>query len=732
MKGMSDQERPRLAPEVSQPADGARALELPVSGETELLVLARRGLFCVCNARGDITPAGARDLGLYHEDTRHLSYLELFVAGGPPQVLSSGTHGAATSQIDLTLTDRQFGGFLADPQNFLHIRRKQLLDQELVEQIVLTNHLRRPIELWLELRMAADFADVFEVRGARRRRRGTIKPPQHAGDRLILLYQGLDGELYRTEIRMSPEPKRVAPTGPFWDLRLMPGEARFLEVVVQPLRGPSRETVLVPFDVRRERLKSDHQAFVAQATRFGCNNLVFEEALKSSLQDLDALRLSVDGGEILGAGIPWFAAPFGRDSILTSWELLPFAPQLAVATLRVLARYQGQSDDPWREEEPGKILHELRRGEMVRTGEVPHSPYYGAVDSTPLWLMLLGETWRWLGDRALIEELKPNAERALAWIERRLDEGNGFVRYQRRHELGLEHQGWKDSRDGVSFPDGTLAAPPIALVEVQGYVVGALHAMARLLLALGEPERARRVDDQSRQLMQRIHATYWVPASSYYALALDGEGRQVPTLTSNPGHLLFAGACLPEHGSRVVDVLLSDELFSGYGVRTVARGQAVYNPLSYHNGSVWPHDSALCALGAAYHHRPDAALKILSGLYHAALHFRRQRLPELFCGLGRGEGDFLVKYPVSCSPQGWASASFFMLLWAALGLRPDAPAGALTIVNPKLPLFLDRFDLSDLRVGDAKVALRFKRHEGRTHVDVIDSSAPLRIRIELE
>jgi len=730
---MSDEDRPRLAPEVAHPGcGGGRGLELPSSGETEPLVLSRGNLFCVSNHRGDIAPAGARDLGLFHEDTRHLSYFELFIAGGPPLTLSADTQGASTAQIDLTLTDSQFGGFLTDPQNFLHIRRKQVLDGEFVEQMVLTNHLRRPIDLWVELRLGADFADVFEVRGARRKRRGTLKPPQHAGDQLIFAYVGLDGHLYRTLVRMTPEPRRVSSTGPFWDFRLQPGEATLLEIVVEPGRGAGRESVTVPFDVRRARLAQQHGAFVSSTTRFRCNNVVFQEALENDLLDLDALRLSVGGRSLFGAGIPWFAAPFGRDAILSAWELLPVAPRVCAETLRALAHHQGTRDDAYTEEEPGKIMHELRRGEMARTGESPHSPYYGSVDSTPLWIMLLGESWRWLADRALLEELRPNAERALEWIRGRLAQGGGFVRYQRRHERSLENQGWKDSRDGVSFPDGTPAQAPIALVEVQGYAVGAMRAMARILNTLGDGERAAELIAEAGELEQRIVDSFWVEETGYYALALDAESKQVPTITSNPGHLLFARACLPERASRLVDVLLSDGLYSGFGVRTLARGQAVFNPLSYHNGSVWPHDNALIAAGASAYRRTDAALVLLDGLYQASRHFRRHRLPELFCGLGRAEGDFLVHYPVSCSPQAWASGAFFLLLQAALGLEPDAPARTLEIRDPRLPTFLDSIDLTDLRVGETRVSLHFERQGRRTHVDVVDSSEPLHVRIDID
>jgi glycogen debranching enzyme len=713
-----------LAPEIA-PAS---------SGETEPLVLSRGNLFSVTNHRGDIAPAAARDLGLFHEDTRHLSYYELFIAGGPPLVLSADTRGAAMAQIDLTLSDSQFGGFLADPQNFLHIRRKQLLDDALVEQLVLTNHLRRPIQLWLELRLAADFADVFEVRGARRKRRGGLKAPQFAGDQLVLAYRGLDGEDYRTVVRMRPEPMRCGPTGPFWQLALEPGEATVLEVLVMPMRGAMLDSRMIPLDLRQRRILDDNARFTSRCARFSSpHDHTFSEGLDHALEDLQAMRLDLDGQRVLAAGIPWFAAPFGRDAILAGWETLAVAPELAVGSLRTLAAHQGTRVDPWREEEPGKIMHELRRGEMARSGEVPHSPYYGSVDATPLYVMLLAELWRWSADRALVDALMPSAEAAIAWLERKLDEGGGFVRYRRAHEKSLENQGWKDSRDGVSFPDGTLATPPIALVEVQGYAVAALRAMALLERLRGGEARAGELEVQAAALAQRLDEAFWVDESGYYALALDGAGRQVPTLTSNPGQLLFARAISPERAARVIEMLLSDGLYSGWGVRTLARGQAVYNPLSYHNGSVWPHDNALAAFGASRYGHAAAARRIFEGMVDAGRHFRRHRLPELFCGLGRSDGDFLVHYPVSCSPQAWAAGAPFLLLQAVLGLEADAPAGKLTIRNPLLPAFLDTLDLRALRVGNARIDLRFKRSGTRTHADVIACEGDhIRVSIELE
>jgi glycogen debranching enzyme len=506
-----------------------------------------------------------------------------------------------------------------------------------------------------------------------------------------------------------------------------------LELTVQALRGPPVEREWRPFDVRSGHLRSAQREFLDGCTRIKCDNNRFEAVLARALSDIDSLRIPVGKDMIVGAGIPWFAAPFGRDSIITALECLSVAPSLALETLRTLAAYQGTRDDPWREEEPGKILHELRRGEMTRAGEAPHSPYYGTIDATPLFLILLHETWRWTGSEALLEELYPAAEKALAWIERRLDRDDGLLRYMRTHTRGLENQGWKDSRDGISFPDGRIAHPPIALIEVQGYVVAALDAMGRIRRRRGDIRGGARLHRQATELRQRIDERFWVEASRFFALAIDGEGRRVETITSNPGHLAFCNAfAITGRASRVTEMLLSEALYSGFGIRTLARGQAVYNPLSYHNGSVWPHDNALCALGMAMTGHGAEALTILDALYAASLHFRDLRLPELFCGMSRGEGDFLVHYPVSCSPQAWASAAFFLLLQSALGMRADAPMNRLNIRNPQLPSFMSRLDLEGMQVGQSRVSLHFERYGRRTHVDLVDVTGDGRLKVNIE
>jgi glycogen debranching enzyme len=501
---------------------------LPESTSVEKLVLKRGNLFAVTSRLGDIQPPGARDQGAYFEDTRFLSRLKLTMAGGPAVCLSTHSSSEYTSQIDLTVTSLDFGGHFAEPVNFLHIRREQLIDEQFVERLTFTNFLVRDVEYWIEWEFACDFADQFEVRSARRRSRGTLFAPRAEKDRVVWTYQGRDGALYRSEIKLSRPPDELTGTRARFTFRLGPNETSGVELSavpsVHPLRNagrtvreqadanrvahadghalataepesgwiyPGSDHPMAPpkrrrFEGRFSQARADFAAFAASSTRFRSADEVFDRALQQAISDLKALTISWDGRSVLGAGIPWYASPFGRDALITGFQALLVNPDLARDALLFLAAHQGQRVDPFREEEPGKILHEIRRGELARAGEVPHTPYYGSVDSTPLFLILLGEYLQWTDDRATGELLLPAAEAALRWIDESGDkDGDGFVEYQRLTERGLENQGWKDSRDGVPHLDGSPARPPIALVEVQGYCIDARRRMARLYRQLG-------------------------------------------------------------------------------------------------------------------------------------------------------------------------------------------------------------------------------------------------------
>ena len=749
--------------------------QLPESTGTEKLVLKRGNVFAVTGRLGDINPAGARDQGAYFEDTRFLSLLKLTVAGGPPVVLSSQTSSEYTTQIDLTVTSTAFGGLFADPVNFLHLRREQLIDDHFVERVTLTNFLTREVDYWIEYAFAADFADQFEVRGARRRERGTFFRPLVDRDRATFCYQGRDGVLYRSEVRFPVRaPDELGPGRARFNFHLGPNETASVELhavpslftqysgasvresadaarrpgakpvpllLVEPdggfsYPGSSRVTEPPPdrrYEQRVSEARADYRQFAESSTRLRSNEEAFNWALDQSTADLKALNIAWEGKPVISAGIPWYASPFGRDALITGFQALLVNPEIARDALFFLAAHQGKRVDDFREEEPGKILHEIRRGELARCGEVPHTPYYGSVDATPLFIILFTEYLQWTDDRATCDQLLPAAEAALKWIDDWGDkDGDGFVEYERKTPSGLQNQGWKDSHDGIPHLDGTPAKPPIALVEVQGYCVDARRRMARLYRHLGRREEGARCAAAASTLARKLDEAFWMEKAGCYALALDGEKRQVQSIASNQGHLLWSRAIPEARARRVAHTLLDPASFSGWGIRTLASGQHAYNPLSYHDGTVWPHDNSIIAQGFANYGMQKQAGQILTGLRAAARQLRHNRLPELFCGMDRGDGDSPVSYPVSCSPQAWASGAFFLLVRACLGLYPDAQRRMLKIVNPQLPPWMNELTISRLRVGASCVSLHFTRTGEGCFAAITESSGePLATRIEV-
>jgi len=698
------------------------------------LVLKHDRLFMLADPHGNIAPAGVCSLGLFQDDTRILSHYALSVHGGEPDLLSAQVPTAYGAQIDLAVSNLAFGGDPWDPRNVVHMRRELALDDRLIERLTLTGYLGAPADYWVELTLGCDFADIFEVRGWRREMRGQYFTPRPAGDSLEFAYRGRDGRLLRTAVRFRRRPDRLTERAARWNLRLeldQPIELEWEVCAIEP--GSVAVPVARALDESRPDLDRAYRAWHDGISRWQTDVADFDGLLHRAADDLRALHVEVDGDRVISAGIPWYSTVFGRDAIITSLQTLPLQPRIAVDTLRYLARRQGQREDPYTEEQPGKILHELRRGEMARSGEIPHVPYYGSVDATPLWLILLHEAWRWTGDLALVRDLLPHAERALDWMSRYGDkDGDGFVEYASTSPKGLVNQGWKDSGDGVPFPDGRLPEPPIALVEVQGYVYDAKLRMAELFRHLGQPERGAALRREASELRNRIRAAFWMEKPGTFALALDGRKRAVPTATSNAGHLLWSRVPTPEMARRLSARLLEPDIFSGWGVRTLSASHPVFNPMSYHNGSIWPHDNAILVLGMALHGHARAALPIVRALYEAGVHSEFQRLPELYCGMPRERGTWPVNYPVSCSPQAWASGSLFMLLQALLGIYPEAPAHILHIRDPVLPDFLGELTVSHLAIGGSRVALQFRRHGTRTLANLLSVEGdPLQVRIEL-
>jgi len=684
--------------------------------------------FLSTTVAGDIVPSGAPDVGLFHDDTRFLSHLELRVSGHRAVVLSSSTEKTFVSQIELTTGNITLRDSFELPQNTIHIRRQQLLNAAgFFDRFTFENFNHNQVDLFVELCFDADFVDVFQVRGTARQVHGQYYRPVRREHRLAFFYRGLDGVLRQTLIEMKPEPSEITGTDARWALRLAPLKQIEIEVTVTPfVQGCSSRSTTCDYSTSLRERRDRYKEWESQGTRFKSNHGIFDAVLNTAISDFHALQVLDGDQRIIAAGIPWFATIFGRDSIIAAYQALPLNPQLAIDTLRVLARYQGKNYDDWRDEEPGKILHEYRQGEMTRCGEMPFGPYYGSIDATPLFLILLSETYNWTADEGLVRELLPAAYKALNWIDCYGDlDGDGFVEYLRRSPQGLDNQSWKDSWDANMRPDGTIATPPIAPVEVQGYVYDAKYRMALLLRSFGDTSRAEKLKKEAAELARRLETAYWMPQRGFYAMALDGEKKPLQVVASNPGHLLFSRVIGRERVRAVVNRMMRQDMFTGWGWRTLSREERNFNPLSYHRGSVWPHDNSLIAHGMALNDVRQPAIQILTALFQAALNFRDCRLPELFCGVQRREpNEPVVQYPVSCSPQAWASGAWFLLLTSVLGIRPSAQRKELNIVNPELPEWIDHLHIRNLRIGNNRVGLDFTRRGERTFCNVVDIEGP--------
>ncbi len=706
----------------SSPRFGGRTLTLK-EGET----------FAVVGAQGDILSLGLGEQGVYHRGTRMLSRLELSLGGSRPLLLSSTVRADNTFiAVDLTNPDLDLeGGFL--PRGCLHVFRAQLLYKgSFLERIRFKNFSRGPLRLPLEIAFDADFADIFEVRGMRRSRCGRRERRVRGPASVLYTYRGLDGVTRETLLSFPSGPSGLSPERALFDLSLAPGETRDILVEVRFRPSVTRGEKVFPFKAARGVLESRAQAWREACCRVETSNDKFDDWIRRSQADLFMLITETEEGPYPYAGIPWFTTVFGRDGILTSLEYLAFNPDIARGTLRLLAKLQAEEDDPVQDAEPGKILHELRPGEMAATGEVPYARYYGSADATPLFVLLAGKWLERTGDLEGAGELWPHVERALAWIEGPGDlDGDGFVEYRKRSPHGLDNQGWKDSGDSVSHADGSLAEPPIALCEVQGYVYSAWQAASFLAGSLGMGEKAAEFKRKAALLRRRVEKAFWSPRLGTYAMALDGEKRPCLVRSSNAGHLLLAGLPSKVRAEKTARTLLSPSMYSGWGIRTLAEGEARFNPMSYHNGSVWPHDNALVGMGLARYGRKDLAAVILEGLFDASLHVDIHRLPELFCGFPRREGEGPTLYPVACNPQAWASAAPFLLLQASLGLRIDGLRSTVHFEKPFLPLFLDEVRLIGLALPGGTVDLEVRRNGSAVTVGILGREGDVKVAVQL-
>jgi len=686
--------------------------------------------FFLCDERGDVPADNTAALGLYDHDTRFLSRFELTLNDMRPLVLHSSAARNYAQVVELAYPMK-----MVDPQGYerkenISLSRQRVLGDTLLERMKIVNFGRTERELTLSLEFEADFLDIFEVRGMRRDHRGQVQPARVERHEIELSYRGLDGVHRSTVLRFSPQPDELGEGRAVFRFTVPAGGDAEVSIEIQPVVG-EEAPVRLPIREARESLEREYQQWRKRCTRFRTSNTQLSMFLDRAVLDLRMLLSEDDQGRpYLDAGVPWFSALFGRDSLITAYQCLMVNPDLAWWVLRQLAAHQGRDEDPEREEEPGKILHEMRLGELAGTGEIPHTPYFGSIDSTPLWLMVLASAYSWTGDRQALEELWPNAQACLEWIDRYGDrDGDGYVEYERTAPRGLDNQGWKDSHDAIVHPDGTKAGGPIALVEVQGYVYAAKVRTAELARALGDDGLAERLEKEAADLKDRFNRDFWMDRDGYYALALDGGKQQVATITSNPGHALWTAIADDDKAAKVARKLLSPALSSGYGIRTLASRQKPYDPIGYHTGSVWPHDCALIAHGLKRYGFDSDAMKVIDQLSSAGAFFPLARYPELFCGFSREEVPEPVQYPVACRPQAWSSGAPLLMMRSYGGITADAPNGVLYIHRPNLPAWLEQIEAVGVRVGQSRVDLTFTRTGGVTAVQVPRKEGDLEILI---
>jgi len=699
------------------PVERRGAPAIPAEAREELLVIKDRELFLCARPDGDVAAAKASGEGLYAHDTRYLSEIRLEVGNAPPVALS---YAAVDDRaiVDSTNAVLQGAGLPVVPQQSLSISRELMIASGRLYYLVrMLSFLRDAVTTNVSLVLGADFADIFEVRGGpRRMARGHALAPKQLERGMVLAYVGEDEVFREAVVEFDPRPAEVEfgadCARASWEVTLHPGVPVTVLMTAEPSIGGSRRARR-RIETAAAELARAGSEWTSGCTRITSDNVLFDGLTAMSERDLRALVMPAAGGRIVAAGIPWYVAPFGRDALVTATEALLLNPDLARDALRVLAKLQAREDDAWRDAEPGKILHELRVGELAGAGIVPHTPYYGTVDATPLFLMCAADYYAWTGDLETLHALRPMLDAALRWLDEFGDrDGDGFIEYERRSPAGLRNQGWKDSHDSVVHADGSLAEGPIALVEVQAYVYRAKLAIAEVYSALGSLDTALRLRGEAEHLREAFNEAFWNPAEATFALALDGRKRQVASVTSNPGHCLYCGIVEPHKAAAVAERLMAADMFCGWGVRTLSSGNPAYNPMSYHNGSVWPHDNAIIAAGLKRYGHDDAVRRIADALFDVATGARDFRLPELYCGFERSERPAVVAYPVACIPQAWAAAAPFLLLQAMLGISADAPGRALRIERPALPEWLARIRLEHLRIGEASVTLDFKR-DGR-------------------
>ena len=684
-------------PQDAWPAPPARAGQ-------RLYVLKEGDTFVVADASGDVTGEGD---GLFHNDTRLLSTFRLLLNGQHPALLSSAV-SQDNAFFTANLTNRPLPplGESSMPEGVIHVERRRFLwSGRLHERVRLTNYSDIHTRLPVQLLFGADFRDMFEVRGQSRSRRGEMQASQCGTDCVALRYHGLDQVLREVALSFSEQPQRLTAQHAEFEVVLPGRESWTLYVEVgDASTQPSRER----WRGAAARTRWSLRAHRRRGARVRASGRLLQAWIDKSEADLALLTTELPTGPYPYAGIPWFSTPFGRDALITSLQTLWIDPALARGVLAFLAAHQASEISTFRDAEPGKIMHETRKGEMAAVNELPFGKYYGGVDTTPLFVMLAAAYARRTGDLAFIDGIWKELVASIAWIEDNVARHGGLLSYARGEATGLANQGWKDSHDSVFHADGSSPRGPIALIEVQGYAYAALHGMALLARRRGDTEAATHWDGAARRIARKVEDEFWMEELQFYALALDGDGRACRVRSSNAGHLLYTGLPRPQRGRAVARQLLSAAFASGWGIRTLPTGTSRFNPMSYHNGSVWPHDVALCAAGVARYGEREGALKLLDQLFEAATFFG-MRLPELFCGFERALGEAPVAYPVACLPQAWAAGAVFMLLQVGLGVQIDAMTPCVSIDRPLLPTGIASLQICGIALPQGRLDLGFRR-----------------------
>jgi glycogen debranching enzyme len=692
-------------------------------------VIKENDLFLMTDKTGDIPAGNEAGHGLYTKDTRFLSGFEIRINDQKPILLSSsaGTNYIAT--IRMTNPHMESDGKLILWRESVELERQRFIyEGALYETVAFTNFYPKPVKFDFTTQFESDFADMFVVRGFQNGTFGETLPDVHEYRKVIKGYKGKDGIERQTHICWDRNETAIHENGTVaFTLELAPKERQAVTFFIAPFidgKGPEQ----IPVNQAIEQLKASYKEWDENTTSVVSDLPLFDHLYNRGLQDLRVLLTDLGHGSFPVAGLPWYAVPFGRDSLIAALQMLPAEPNVAKGTLLTMAAYQGTKEDVWRDEEPGKIMHEIRYGELALTNQVPFTPYYGTIDATPLFLLLAAEYVQWTGDIALIEKLMPNIERAFDWIDQYGDaDGDRFVEYNQKSSKGIANQGWKDSGDSVVHKNGDYAKAPIALAEVQGYVYQVKTKLAPILRQLGNEEIAAKLEHSAEELRERFEANFWMENEGFYAIALDADKKQVQSVTTNPGHILMSGMLQPERAQLVVRRLVAADMFSGYGIRTMSTESAGYNPMSYHDGSIWPHDNSLVLLGMSRCGYKTESMQVIEGLMKAAESFEYHRLPELYCGYDDSVGE-PVPYPVACSPQAWAAGTPLVFLQAMLGIEPDTLGGAIRL-NPVLPSGMTELTVRNMAVAQGRLSLHVQldRQTDTIAVIVLQNSTGLQV-----